>query len=138
MKKMIAVRFSLCLCFSVVLLFLKAALAQQSNFRNPLDLPIQLSANFGELRTDHYHTGWDIRTTLGQPVMASAAGRVVFAGTLPIRGSYVLIDSANPDVVPLILPPGRTMLPFRFIAEQLGAHVDWDPIGRVVTITYSA
>ncbi|MCS7070052.1 MAG: hypothetical protein NZM00_00985, partial [Anaerolinea sp.] len=26
------------------------------------------------------HTGWDIRTTLGQPVLASAAGRVIFAG----------------------------------------------------------
>lgn len=58
--------------------------------------------------------------------------------TARVDGSYVLIDPANPDVVPLILPPGRTMLPFRFIAEQLGAHVDWDPIGRVVTITYPA
>lgn len=78
MKKMIAVRFSLCLCFSVVLLFLKAALAQQSNFRNPLDLPIQLSANFGELRTDHYHTGWDIRTNgkTGYAVHAAADGYV--------------------------------------------------------------
>jgi hypothetical protein len=38
------------------------------------------------------HTGWDIRTTLGQPVLASAAGRVIFAGYLDIRGDYVMID----------------------------------------------
>lgn len=62
-------------------------------------LPIlaALTSPFGAFRTfngalNTRHTGWDIRTTLGQPVMASAAGTVVFAGMLPIRGSYVLID----------------------------------------------
>ena len=31
-------------------------------FRNPLNVPISLAANFGELRTNHYHMGLDIRT----------------------------------------------------------------------------
>lgn len=62
-------------------------------------LPIlaALTSPFGAIRTFNSalytrHTGWDIRCTLGTPVVASAAGEVVFADTLPIRGSYVLID----------------------------------------------
>jgi hypothetical protein len=55
-----------------------------------------------------------------------------------VGGAYVLIDPENPDVKPVILPPGRTMLPFRFIAEQLGASVRWDLVKREVTITYPA
>ena len=34
----------------------------QKEFRNPLDIPISLAANFGELRANHYHMGLDIRT----------------------------------------------------------------------------
>ena len=56
-----------------------------------------LTSPFGAFRSfnstlNTRHTGWDIRTTLGTPVMASAAGRVVYAGQLEIRGNYVLID----------------------------------------------
>jgi uncharacterized protein len=40
--------------------------------------------------------------------------------------------------VPLIMPPGRTMLPLRFIAETLGCQVEWDAATRRVTITYVA
>jgi uncharacterized protein len=58
--------------------------------------------------------------------------------TARVDGAYMLIDPQNPDVKPVILPPGRTMLPFRFIAEQLGAGVGWDPVKREVTITYPA
>jgi len=58
--------------------------------------------------------------------------------TARVDGNYVLIDPQNPDVMPVILPPGRTMLPFRFIAEQLGAGVGWDAVKREVTITYPA
>ncbi len=31
-------------------------------FRSPLDIPLFLSGNFGELRTGHYHSGLDIKT----------------------------------------------------------------------------
>lgn len=56
-----------------------------------------LTSPFGAFRTfndalNTRHTGWDIRTTLGVPVMASQAGRVIFAGYLEIRGNHVIVD----------------------------------------------
>ena len=35
---------------------------QESNFCSPFDFPILLSANFGELRPNHFHNGLDIKT----------------------------------------------------------------------------
>ena len=32
------------------------------NFRPPIGIPILLSGNFGELRSNHFHTGLDIKT----------------------------------------------------------------------------
>jgi len=55
-----------------------------------------------------------------------------------VNGLYQYIDPANPGVTPLILPPGRTMMPLRFIAETLGCQVEWDGIARMVTVTYPA
>ena len=46
-----------------------------------------------------------------------------------------LIDPDNPKVIPLIIN-GRTMLPVRFVAENLGCKVDWDPTTKTITITY--
>lgn len=62
-----------------------------------LPISASLTSPFGAFRTfngtlNTRHTGWDIRTTLGVPVTATAAGRVAFAGTLAIRGSHVIID----------------------------------------------
>ncbi|GEM_PF-2067736 len=31
------------------------------------------------------------------------------------------------EIAPFTMPPGRTMVPLRFIAETFGATVDWDP-----------
>lgn len=42
-----------------------------------------------------------------------------------VNGTDVPIDPSNPSVVPFVLPPGRTMLPLRFISESLGAKVYW-------------
>jgi hypothetical protein len=47
----------------------------------------------------------------------------------------VQIDPNNLKVVPLIIQ-GRTMLPVRFVAENLGASVEWDAKTQTVTITY--
>lgn len=52
-----------------------------------------------------------------------------------VNGNYKFIDPNNPKVVPLIIS-GRTMLPVRFIAENLGCQVDWDSITKTITITY--
>ena len=69
---------------AILLLFLTAArfsAAQeypQDYFRNPLDVPLKLVANFGELRTNHWHMGLDIRTRqkVNLPVFAAADGYI--------------------------------------------------------------
>jgi len=58
--------------------------------------------------------------------------------TALVNGEYKLIDPKNPKVTPIIIPPGRTMLPIRFIAENLGCKVDWNNTLREVKITYPA
>jgi hypothetical protein len=60
-----------------------AAIAQsvaypKNYFRVPIDVPLDLSGNFGELRPNHFHTGIDITThnVEGIPVKAAAEGYV--------------------------------------------------------------
>ena len=53
-----------------------------------------------------------------------------------VNGVERFIDENNPKVMPIIVPPGRTMLPLRFIAESLGAEVDWEPQDQKVTVAY--
>ena len=52
-----------------------------------------------------------------------------------VNGVRVPIDS-NPAVVPYIQAPGRTMLPVRFISEQLGALVIWNSTLQQVTLVF--
>jgi len=42
-------------------------------FGNPLGIPMQLSANFGELRTNHFHMGLDLRTNQKENLKVYAA-----------------------------------------------------------------
>lgn len=55
-------------------------------YRNPVDIPILLSGNFGEVRNNHYHAGLDIRTNSqeGLPVYAIAEG---FLSRVKVSGS---------------------------------------------------
>jgi hypothetical protein len=50
----------------------------QGCFINPLDIPLALAGNFGELRGNHFHAGFDFRTNgeEGYPVKAVADGYV--------------------------------------------------------------
>jgi len=50
----------------------------RSIFISPVRIPLALSANFGELRTDHFHSGLDIKTqgVTGKEVVAAASGYV--------------------------------------------------------------
>lgn len=47
-------------------------------FRNPLNVPIELAGNFGELRPNHFHSGLDLKTQQREnlPVHAAAEGYV--------------------------------------------------------------
>ncbi|HMP87635.1 MAG TPA: M23 family metallopeptidase, partial [Lacibacter sp.] len=47
-------------------------------FRYPLDIPVKLNANFGEMRPNHFHMGLDLFTERREnlPVYAAADGWV--------------------------------------------------------------
>jgi len=55
--------------------------------------------------------------------------------TASVNGVDTPIDSTNPKVVPEIIN-SRTMLPLRFITENLGCNVQWDGTSKTITITY--
>ena len=42
------------------------------------------------------------------------------------------------DTVPVIVPPGRTMLPARWVAQAVGYRVAWDAANQTVTVTPAA
>ncbi len=52
--------------------------ATYSGYRSPLDIPLNLSGNFGEFRSNHFHSGIDIKTQgrEGLSVYAIASGKV--------------------------------------------------------------
>ncbi len=67
-------------------------------FRNPLGIPMELSANFGELRPNHWHMGLDIRTQAKEnlPVYAAAQGYIAKIGIRPQSfGRYIIINHPN-------------------------------------------
>ncbi len=51
-----------------------------------------------------------------------------------INGKTSPIDADNANVKPLIVSD-RTMLPLRFVTENLGCDIEWDPVDRKATIT---
>jgi hypothetical protein len=50
----------------------------KSIFISPVKIPVSLSANFGELRIDHFHSGLDLKTqgVTGKEVVAAADGYI--------------------------------------------------------------
>ena len=66
----------------IILLSVQLAVSQnpypQDYFISPLEIPVILSGTFGELRSNHFHSGMDIKTqqTEGQKVLATADGYV--------------------------------------------------------------
>jgi len=70
----------------------------QGYFANPLHIPMSLSANFGELRPNHWHMGLDIRTDQKEniPVFASGDGYVAHIGIRPQSfGKFIIINHPN-------------------------------------------
>ena len=67
----------------VAICFIHTIIAQAQNypqnyFRNPLNIPMQLAANFGAVRTNHFHMGLDLRTNSHEnlSVLAAAEGYI--------------------------------------------------------------
>jgi hypothetical protein len=70
----------------------------QHYFRNPLNIPISLAGNFGELRPNHYHMGLDIRTEkrVNLPVYAAADGYIAKVRVEPAGfGQAIYINHPN-------------------------------------------
>jgi FOG: WD40-like repeat len=79
---------------------------------------------------------WDgnekkVTVTLGSTTIELWIGK----NTARVNGTDTPIDSTNSKVVPEIIN-GRTMLPLRFVTENLGCQLQWDPNTQKITITY--
>lgn len=56
----------------------KLSLPEGADYQPPLDIPLFLAGNYGELRPNHFHAGLDFKTqgTIGLPVLSFADGYV--------------------------------------------------------------
>ncbi|MGF1586692.1 MAG: M23 family metallopeptidase [Bacteroidales bacterium] len=87
--------------FSLSLILLSNSISQdfpQDYFISPVDFPIRLSANFGELRTNAFHAGIDIRTggVTGKKILAVADGFVYRIRVSPVGyGRALYVEHAN-------------------------------------------
>ncbi len=87
--------------FILTLLFSQHIFSQQTDknyFVSPVKIPILLTGNFGELRSNHFHSGIDIKTQgkSGLPVYASADGTVSRINISPSGfGLALYIDHPN-------------------------------------------
>lgn len=64
----------------------------QGDFKSPLEIPLGLSGNFGELRTNHFHAGLDLKTEQreGLRVLAVADGFVSRIKVSPFGYGYAV------------------------------------------------
>lgn len=70
----------------------------QYNLHSPLDIPLILAGNFGELRSNHFHTGIDIKTNrqIGYNIFSAEDGYVSRIRVSPWGyGHVVYIDHYN-------------------------------------------
>lgn len=97
LAKMTRMRF-----FFFFLLISRAIIAQtaypKDYFQSPLDIPMQLSGNFGELRPNHFHAGFDFKTLQkeGLGIRAAADGYVSRIKISPYgNGKAIYINHPN-------------------------------------------
>ena len=77
---------------------------------------------------DKTHT---VTIVLGTKTLVLTMGNAYAVG----NGKRIPVDS-NPDVMPYIQASGHTMLPVRFITEQLGASDMWNSALHSVTLVF--
>jgi hypothetical protein len=81
---------------------------------------------------------WDAASqTVTIAARAVTMGLTIGNRMATVGGVRLPIDSTNATVVPLIVS-GRTMLPVRFVGEQLGGTVEWNAATRTATLTFVA
>jgi len=79
---------------------------------------------------------WDAKT---RQVTLKARGTTITLtigkSTALVNGKLLAIDPKNSKVVP-VLSSNRTMLPLRFVSENLGLQVGWDAETRTITVNW--
>jgi lysostaphin len=111
-----------------------------------------ISSPFGVFRSYNggpatdYHRGTDFAGLLGDPVVASAAGRVVFTGALQIRGNAIVIDhgagvfTAYHHLSAINVGQGQTVTAGQLIGAVgstglvAGAHLHWEVLVRGIEV----
>lgn len=101
-------------------------------YENRTLLPIRYVAEALGAKVDWNATEQKVTITFKETVIELWIGK----NNAKVNGVYKFIDPENLKVKPIVIPPGRTMLPIRFIAENLGCKVDWDANLKEVKITY--
>ncbi len=84
--------------FLIFLVLSLVSLGQERYYADPLKIPLFLSASFAELRSNHFHSGIDIKTqgTVGWPVLAVADGFISRISVSPTGfGNALYIDHPN-------------------------------------------
>ncbi len=76
-------------------------------------------------------------TASGMSKMAGAVALTVGSSNAYVNYQQVPIDEENPEITP-ILKNDRTYLPVRFVAEALGASVDFDEAGGAAILSTDA
>ena len=79
-------------------------------------------------------TEWDARTRKVTTVLGTKTIVLTIGSCYAVVNDKRVSINSNPDLVPYVQAPGRTMLPVRFIAEQFGALVTWNSTLQRVTL----
>ncbi len=118
--------------------------AWRGEFRRPIAKEFLTSAPFGQRRSynggpmNSFHAGQDFSALEGTPVYAPAAGTVVLAEPLVVRGNAVIIDhgaglySGYWHLVDLAVTPGQPVQPGDLLGHvgttglSTGNHLHWE------------
>ncbi|MCA9925568.1 MAG: M23 family metallopeptidase, partial [Anaerolineales bacterium] len=113
-------------------------------FHLPIDSYLSITSDFGARRSYNggpystYHEGVDFAAYGGTPVTAPAAGTVVIAETLFVRGGAVIVDhglgiySGYYHMADVAVAPGQIVVPGQLLGEvgttglSTGNHLHWD------------
>lgn len=102
----------------------------------PFDFPLCLSGNFGELRTNHFHSGLDFKTqgVTGLPIRCVADGYICRAAVTPGgygKALYVMHDNGYMTVYAHLdrFPKGveKRVRDIQYKKEQFGVNVWFKP-----------
>ena len=112
-----------------------------------------ISSIYGEGRSYNgapvtdYHRGTDFAGEIGAPVVAAAAGRIVFTGALRVRGNAIIIDhgsgvfTAYHHLSAISARDGQTVAMGERIGDigstglATGPHLHWDVVIRGVEVS---